>query len=186
MKIRVLLPFLFILVLSLGCNRIYNGEGPVVADTREVGEFNRIVLNMGATVLVKDSLVHSCVVKAQGNIQEAIITRMDGNTLVITTKGQLITDEDIVIEISMNKEMAFEVNGSGKIVSVNTFKNDELDFEINGSGVIEDDVRPLVVAAGGYTVAPVVRIAQFIGVAFRRASIAGPFRDHAGGMGTDA
>ncbi len=140
MKIKLLLPFSFLLVLLFGCNRTYVGEGIVVSNVREVGEFNRIVLNMSALVVVKDSLVHSCVVKAQGNIQEAIITRMDGNTLVITTKGQLITDEDIVIEISMNKEMAFEVNGSGKIVSVNTFKNDELDFEINGSGVIEADV----------------------------------------------
>ncbi|MBK8873519.1 MAG: DUF2807 domain-containing protein [Bacteroidetes bacterium] len=140
MKTKILLPFLFLIVLSFGCNRTYTGQGPVVDEVREVGEFNRIVLNMEALVVVKDSLVHSCVVKAQGNIQEAIITRMDGNTLVITTKGQLITNEEIVIEISMNKEMAFEVNGSGKILSMNTFKNDELDFEINGSGVIEADV----------------------------------------------
>ncbi|MBK8414097.1 MAG: DUF2807 domain-containing protein [Bacteroidetes bacterium] len=104
----------------------------MVDEVREVGEFNRIVLNMEALVVVKDSLVHSCVVKAQGNIQEAIITRMDGNTLVITTKGQLITNEEVVIE-RMNKEMAFEVNGSGKMFLINTFKNDELDFEINGS-----------------------------------------------------
>ncbi|MBK6642498.1 MAG: hypothetical protein IPG39_15370 [Bacteroidetes bacterium] len=37
----------------------------MVDEVREVGEFNRIVLNMEALVVVKDSLVHSCVVKAQ-------------------------------------------------------------------------------------------------------------------------
>lgn len=58
--------------------------------------------------------------------------------------------------------------------------------EGDGSGVIKNYIRSLVVAAGGYTVAPVVRIAQFIGVAFRRAGITGPFRDHAGGISGDA
>ena len=58
--------------------------------------------------------------------------------------------------------------------------------DIDSSGVIEDDVRPLHVAAGGNSIAPVVRITQFIGIAFRRTSVASPFRNHAGGMGADA
>lgn len=122
------------------CQRTTIGEGPVTADTRNVGKFTGVALNMNALVLVKDSLQHSCVVKAQKNLQEVIITRLDGNTLVITTKGQVLSDEPVVIELSLNKEHAFEVNGSGEIRTVNTLKNDELDFEINGSGVVDADV----------------------------------------------
>ena len=42
------------------------------------------------------------------------------------------------------------------------------------------------VMADVYKRQPVVRITQFIGIAFRRTSVASPFRNHAGGMGADA
>ena len=58
--------------------------------------------------------------------------------------------------------------------------------DVDGSGIVEDDIRALAVAAAGNAVAPVARVAQFIGVAFRRAGPTGPFRDHAGGIGANA
>lgn len=135
-----LVAIVFLLAFFTSCQRTTIGEGPVTADTRNLGKFTGVALNMNALVLVKDSLEHSCVVKAQKNLQDVIITRIDGNTLVITTKGMVLSDEPVIIELSMNHEQAFEVNGSGEIRSVNTLKNDELDFEINGSGVVDADV----------------------------------------------
>lgn len=137
---KKVLPILCLAALFASCQRTTIGEGQVTADTREVGKFTSVALNMNALVLVKDSLEHSCTVKAQKNLHEVIITRLDGNTLVITTKGQVLSDEPVIIELSLNKEQAFEVNGSGQIRTVNTLKNDELDFEINGSGVVDADV----------------------------------------------
>lgn len=133
----------FIILLTIftsACNRTYLGEGEIVSETRSVSDFKGIALNMGATVYIKDSSVHSCVVKAQKNIQEAIITRIDGNTLVITSKGTLISDEPIVIEISMNRPERFELNGSGDLFGVGQLVNDKMDFEVNGSGSLVMDV----------------------------------------------
>ena len=131
---------LALVILLVSCGKTYIGEGEVVDVTREVGNFNGIALNMDAIVYVTDTMTHSCVVKAQKNLQEAIITRMDGNILVITSKGTVISDEPIVIEIGMNRAHMFEINGSGQILSTNTFKNEKTDFEVNGSGVIKMDV----------------------------------------------
>jgi Putative auto-transporter adhesin, head GIN domain len=131
---------LLLFALLSGCGKTYRGEGEMVADIRDVGKFDKVALNMNAIVTVTDTTVHSCTVKAQPNILEAIITRLDGNTLVITSKGTVITDKPVEIALSMSQAAAFEVNGSGEIRGMNTLKNDELDFEVNGSGKLELDV----------------------------------------------
>ncbi len=123
-----------------GCNSTYIGEGEPVSNVRETGKFDKLVLNMNAIVRVTDTTVHSCVVIAQENVQEAIITRLDGNTLVITSKGTLITDKPVEILISLSQAAAFEVNGSGEVTGLNTIKNEEVDFEVNGSGKLLLDV----------------------------------------------
>jgi hypothetical protein len=122
------------------CTKTYTGEGEVVAESRDMGTFSSIALNMHVLLLVKDSTAHSCVVKAQQNLQEVIITRLDGKTLVITNKGRIDSDRPIVIEVTMNQAESFEVNGSGKIQSTGTIKNDLIDLEVNGSGSLEMDV----------------------------------------------
>jgi len=131
---------LLLTIFTLACNRTYTGEGEIMAVTRTVSDFKGIALNMAATVYIKDSTDHSCVVKAQSNLQEAIITRIDGNTLVITSKGTLVSDEPIVIEISMSRPERFELNGSGEMLGVGQLVNDKMDFEVNGSGTLKVDV----------------------------------------------
>jgi hypothetical protein len=134
MKNSCLLLLLALLFSFSACQRTWHGEGPVVAQSRNVDAFNRVVLNMNALVLIKDSSGHTCTVNAQQNLQEAIVTRMEGNTLIITSKGKLETEMPVTIDISMNRAMAFEVNGSGKIKALNTLKNEEMDIDISGSG----------------------------------------------------
>jgi hypothetical protein len=127
--------------LMLGsCAKTYVGSGEAVTVSRDAGKFTAVVLSMDATLNVTDSAVNSCSVSAQQNLQEAIITRLDGNTLVITSKGTIVSDVPIVINVSMNRTEMFEVNGSGRIIGMNTLKNDKMDFEVNGSGNIKLDL----------------------------------------------
>jgi hypothetical protein len=123
-----------------GCTQTYRGEGAMVPERRDVGKFNRLVLSMNAVVIITDTLESSCVVIAQQNIQEAIVTRMDGNTLVITSKGNLETEKPVEIAIGMNKAEAVEVNGTGEVSGSNTLKNESFDFEVNGSGKLMLDL----------------------------------------------
>jgi hypothetical protein len=132
--------FIMAVALTASCNKTYVGEGEPMSIVRETGKFDKVVLNMDAIVRLTDTTVNSCVVTAQGNIQEAIITRLDGNTLVITSKGNLITDYPVEIAIGISQAAAVEVNGSGEMTGTNTLKNEELDFEVNGSGVLRLDV----------------------------------------------
>src|SRR4030095_13973423 len=90
------------LMLLYGCINTYHGEGESIMEQRKVGKFNKLVLNMNAIVTVTDTTEFSCSIVAQPNILEAIVTRLDGNTLVITSKGSLITNKPIEIAIGMN------------------------------------------------------------------------------------
>ncbi len=129
-----------IILAASACNNTHVGEGETVTQAREIGKFDKVVLNMDARVTITDTSANFCVVRAQQNLQEVIITRLDGNTLVITTKGTVVTNEPIEIAIGLSQAAAFEVNGSGEIVGLNTIKNESLDFEVNGSGKLQLDV----------------------------------------------
>ncbi|MBL0341522.1 MAG: DUF2807 domain-containing protein [Bacteroidetes bacterium] len=137
-KVNLLLVVVALFLNS--CAKTYVGKGDAVAVDRVVGKFSAVILSMDATLYVTDSLEHSCTVNAQQNIQEAIVTRMDGNTLVITSKGTIVSDSPITIYVSMNRAEKFEVNGSGNIIGSNTLKNEKMDFEVNGSGRAQMDV----------------------------------------------
>ena len=128
------------LLLLYSCGKTYHGEGERIEEQRKIEHFNKLVLNMNAVVTITDTPEFSCTIIAQQNILEAIVTRLDGKTLVITSKGNLITDKPIEIVIGMNQLAAIEVNGSGEIYGRNTFKNSDFDFEVNGSGKLELDL----------------------------------------------
>ena len=137
MKNRIIVQLFIVIAVGFGisgCTKTFKGEGAMVPEKRELGKFNGLVLSMNANVTITDTLESSCVVLAQQNIQEAIITRIDGNTLVITSKGNVVTDQPVEIILGMSKAAAIEVNGSGEIRSSNTLKNESFDFEVNGSG----------------------------------------------------
>ncbi len=76
-------PVLFVvcilaLIIVSACNNTHVGEGETVSQTRELGKFDKVVLNMDAKVTVTDTFANYCVVRAQQNLQDVIITRLDG------------------------------------------------------------------------------------------------------------
>ncbi|HEX5001965.1 MAG TPA: head GIN domain-containing protein [Bacteroidia bacterium] len=141
MMMRNCFKFLFILVIGFAsCNEVYKGDGPAIVQKRDVGEIRRIAINMNATVTVYDTSASFCNVTAQEDIQNGIVARMDGHTLVIGTKGTLMTDMPVEIEIGMIRPEGIEVNGSAAVTAMNTLKNDKIELEVNGSGVLNLDM----------------------------------------------
>lgn len=128
-------------LLHSSCQQTVTGEGPVVEKEREVEPFNKIAVNTNAHVIINNSPSHMLKIKAQQNIHDVIVTRIDGKTLVITTKGIVLSDEPIVIEASVINPEAFEMNGSGEIRSAQPLSNEVLDLEVNGSGLIDIEVQ---------------------------------------------
>lgn len=113
----------------------------MVTQERDLEVFNKIAVNTNAHVIIQNSPSNIVTLKAQQNILDIIVTRIDGKTLVITTKGNVISDEPIIIEAAMINPEAFEMNGSGEIKSSQPLSNEMLDLEVNGSGLIDLEVQ---------------------------------------------
>jgi len=148
-------PILICLLLSLfmatSCIESITGNGPVISDERTPGKFTSLALNLGAEVRIVKANENSVMVTAQQNLTDRIITRVDGNTLVITSKGNLISNHPIKIEVRMPEFENFEINGSGEIEFDDTVTGDYIDFSVTGSGSVNArlDVRKVTTVVTG-------------------------------------
>lgn len=126
---------IFTLTLMTSCfhDRI-RGKGEVIERDREFSEFNGIALNIKALVRIHDSETPSFHIAAQENLHDEIVTRVDANTLVITSKAEIEDSEPIIIDIGIHKPEMLELNGSGEFQSVNLLQSNRIDIELSGSG----------------------------------------------------
>jgi hypothetical protein len=110
--ISILLLFQALFISS--CIESVTGEGPVVSTERTADDFSSIALNLGAKVKVSKGAENRVTIIAQKNLADRVITRVDGKTLVITSKGTLVSEQPLQIEVQMRSMENFEINGSGE------------------------------------------------------------------------
>jgi carbon monoxide dehydrogenase subunit G len=126
--------------LQMGCRRPITGEGELIKETREIESFSKLSLNVAANVslLVTDS--NSATIVAQENILEHIKFITKGNSLIIQSNRMIRTDKPIKIVITCTRPEALEINGSGKITIINSYRTQKASYTINGSGDIDAKV----------------------------------------------
>ncbi|MFC2100905.1 head GIN domain-containing protein [Bacteroidota bacterium] len=136
-KISTLLFTLSIFLVVSGCDCI-TGEGPVVSEYRDIGDFTGIKLNISAKVIIDQGMDGQCRIETQQNILEALETEVEGGVLHISLDQPCITrHDDIKIYVSMNEIDYIKISGSGDIVGKSMLKADHLDMKISGSGDIK-------------------------------------------------
>jgi Putative auto-transporter adhesin, head GIN domain len=100
------------------------GSGNVSTDVRAVGDFDRLDISGGVNVdLVVDSSAEIRVaVVYDDNLQDNVVTRLDGDTLVIETQGNInVTGRDRRVEVTvpelveMKVDSGSNVDGSGAL-----------------------------------------------------------------------
>ena len=102
------------------------GSGNLVTETREVGSFSRIDVRGGANVelRVSPNLSQSVSVTYDDNVIDNIVTRVDGNTLIVDTEGSFST-----------------TGGAHRFVTVTTDRIEVIEAsggaDVNGSGATE-------------------------------------------------
>lgn len=134
---QLLLPALASVLLFSSCKETIHGEGPVVKENRQPGEFAKLELDIPAniTYIVADSV--SMTIASEQNIIDNITTEIDGRTLEIKSKKDLEPTRPIEIIMTIRPLESLSINGSGKIRGINTMSGKELKLDINGSGDIE-------------------------------------------------
>jgi hypothetical protein len=156
---------LAVVIGMASCKKI-SGKGDVVTETRNVGSFSGISLNMDGDVFFTPDTVYNCRVQAQENVLEVIETSISGGILSLYIKDHytLGKHDQITFWISGPGVTSLNISGSGDIfveapwwgpllkmtvsgsgnVSAGEVAGQELDVSISGSG----NVNMLSVAAG--------------------------------------
>ncbi|WP_416437836.1 head GIN domain-containing protein [Phnomibacter sp. MR] len=151
-KMHLLL--LTVLTLSTGValaqwKRI-SGNGNVVTQTRETGEFSEIVVSGSMQVEVAAAPGIGVQVQAEDNLQEYIITEVKGNRLQVKFKSNVSVNSHKAIKVlvRMPKLNAASIAGSGSIRSSNQLNsNGNFAATISGSGSVDVQTSASKVAA---------------------------------------
>lgn len=102
--------------------------------TRKTASFDAIRINCSADVYLTQGNNQSVVVETEKRNQDKILTRVQGNTLVITTKSYIsFFTRRLRVYVEIPTIKSLEVNGSGNI-HANSIQGNDLAIAIKGSG----------------------------------------------------
>lgn len=130
----------FLLLLSL-VNLFSFAQGK---ETRNVGDFDYISMNISGKVYVTQGNRNEIIVEADRDDMENIKTEVRGGKLSISTRengswfrwGDGI-DGKVNVYVTVKELRGVSVSGSGDVISQNTIKTEDFEASISGSGDIE-------------------------------------------------
>lgn len=133
-----------IVLLNACINReTIHGDGNQTTQTRDAGSFKRIQLMGSMNVEVKKGSERSIEVSADENLLPYILTKLEGDKLVIRFSDDvnINTDDNILIKLTTPTLLETSVMGSGDINGNGKFlSDDKIELNVLGSGNIKMDI----------------------------------------------
>lgn len=114
------------------------GSGNIVSETREVGSFDRIEVSSGIAVeITVDPAAPARVVSIyDDNLQDKIITEVDGDTLVIEVQGNVIAPgSGRMVKVEMPVLIGVFADGGATVDGTGTA--DHLELEAQGGAIVD-------------------------------------------------
>ena len=129
------------------------GSGKLQKQTREVGSFHGVALNVPGTVELRIGNTDNVTIEADDNILPLIETAVENGTLRIrpAKRNANFRQSSLTIVIQARQVERISVGGSGSITATG-LRAEKLRFDVGGSGSIdarELDSRAVAVAIGG-------------------------------------
>ncbi len=124
------------------------GNGNVVEETRRVGDFDEIKVSRGMNVYITQSSSSKVVVKADENLLDIIETRVEGNTLNVTSKQNIrrATSKKVYISVSDLSKITATAGSNVFSESELQWKNLELKCTAGSNMKLEVKARELKVS----------------------------------------
>ena len=129
------------------------GSGKLQKQTREVGSFHGVALNVPGTVELRIGNTDSVTIEADDNILPLIDTAVENGTLRIrpAKRNANFRQSSLTIVIQARQVERISVGGSGNVMATG-LRAEKLRFDVGGSGSINArdlDSRAVAVAIGG-------------------------------------
>ena len=133
---------------------------------RQVSGFERIRLQGSPDIKYTQGKTWSVRVKAPKKLIDRVVTRKDGNTLVVSMKSgsffNSIKGDDVTVYVTSPDLIGVEVQGSGDFESKGRVDTDNLTLSLRGSGdiafydIICDKINTSVVGSGDVDIKKVI------------------------------
>ena len=109
--------------------------------TRVVGDFTGIKAGDSFTINITQSDANSLKVNAPENVQAQIKTEVKEGILIISSEGNIKTNDDIIISISIKSLNSLDISGAAELKSENQLICEKLSITSNGAGDVHIDVK---------------------------------------------
>jgi hypothetical protein len=126
------------LLLTASCKK-FNGDGPVVSETRTLSNYKSISSSVDANIIYTQSAHYSIEITAQQNVINKIRSEVSGDELRFYYPGNthFINHEPINIYISAPHVNDFTIDGSGELrAGALNLPDEDVHLKINGSGSV--------------------------------------------------
>lgn len=152
--------FLLLVVLAVSltaCGSIKNdgaegtkGSGNVKTETRNLSGFKKIKADSAVALEVSFKPEYSVTLEGDDNILPQFTTEVDGDKLIITSKGKVTTQSRVKVRITMPELTFLDLNGAVD-ATVTGVKGENLEVDANGASrlKIDGEVRELDADATG-------------------------------------
>jgi hypothetical protein len=136
MKNNVFVLIFGTIVLFLGFTGCYIDNDNVISQERTVEGFNGIKLDGVGNVKVHTGEDYRVVVTTDSDLQDRVLTTVNGNMLRITQKSGLFNAKELTIDVYLPELTSIALNGAGNF-TVDSGNTSELTFSHSGTGNID-------------------------------------------------
>jgi hypothetical protein len=124
--------FLFFVLIQTACS-VFESQ----TESREVENFTSLKISGLAEVIITQANEQKLVVQVSGMPIADVVTSVENETLIITTKG-FHRGESVQVFVNYNLLNSISTSGSAELTSTNTLNTQHMSITTNGSGDIKD------------------------------------------------
>ena len=118
-----------------GWDQGISGNGRVVEETRDLSEFTGVQISSGIDVYLSQGDQFEVVVEADENLQEVIVTRIEGRMLVVKTdRVNIRRAESKKVHVTLPELTDLRISSAGDCVGQTPFQCNDLQISISSAG----------------------------------------------------
>jgi hypothetical protein len=125
-----------------GWNQTISGNGRVVDDTRDISGFTGVHVSSGIDVYLSQGSSFEVRVEADENLQEVILTEVEGSSLVVKTDRVNIRNaKSKKVHITLPELETLKISSAGDCVGQTPFACEDLRISISSAGDLKLEVE---------------------------------------------
>lgn len=154
-KSYFIVSLLVVMFMVTACTVSIKGSGKLITETRQVSNFDRIVLSGMGEVVVTQGASESLSIETDDNVMKHIKAEVKNGTLTLGFEDgySLILPSRLVFSVGVDDLTGVSISGSGDVES-DRIETGRLDVTVSGSGDVQfttltaDEVKAMISGSG--------------------------------------